>query len=319
MATAEEVVRDLVGSVSSDVGHMVALHWINARYRELVSRVKFRQLRKVGSVQIPATYDTGTVAVTRDSTAVTGTDTAWATTPGVGAQTDYFIRISSAWYKVASVTSDTVLTLSTAFSEDTVTEASYSLVKCIHSLNTYARWLGDFMHTRLRCKLETLHLDALNRIAPGRILTNSYPKIVAEYGVSSANVRQVEFYPYSDKSEIVHYVYWETRSTDFAMTTTIPAMIDGYILKEGALIDLYRYLKAKAYREGRIDEGNSWRNDEHAQETKWENRIREAIAADRGIDDISFILEWTGGAIRSGDITNAHDYVLQNWSYPDRV
>lgn len=318
MATAEEVVRDLVGSVASDVGHMVALRWLDHRYRQLISRAKFRQLRKVGEVQIPATYDTGTVAVTRDATAVTGSSTEWATTPGAGAQTDYYIKIVSAWYKVSTVGGDTSITLATNFSEDTVTAASYSLVKRTHSLDSSARWLGDFMHTRLRTKLKTMHLDELNREAPGRILTDSYPLAVADHGVDSSNVRQVEFYPYSNESEIVHYIYWDIPDA-LTMTTTIPKQIDGYILKEGALIDMYRYLKAKAYKDGKVDEGNSWRNDEHVQETKWERRIQEAIMADRGIDDISLILEWTGGSIRAGDIRNAHDYVLQNWSYPDRV
>jgi hypothetical protein len=158
-------------------------------------------------------------------------------------------------------------------------------------------------------------LEQLDREAPGRILTDQYPRTVTEVGVDSNGYTQVEFYPYSSTSEIVHYVYWDL-PTALVLTSTIPQKIDPYILKEGALIDAYRYLKAKARMAGDNDAANSWGNDEQRQTTRWENYIREAQRTDQGADDKTFILSMFGGSRGQRDITTAHDHVLTNWSYP---
>ena len=319
MATVDELARDIVGSLAIDTGYLVAIRWIDNRYKQLVSRVRFKHLRKIGAVAIPATYDTGTVAVTRDSTAVVGTDSEWATTPTVATHTDWWIKIASAWYRVASVTDDTNLVLATAFSEDTVTANSYSLVKRHHELASTARWVGDFVLTRLRLPLGNggapVPLEQLDREHPGRILTSQFPRTVATVGVGSNSYINVEFYPYSAESEIVHYVYW-TLPTALVLGSTIPPQIDPYILKEGALIDAYRFLKSKARMAGDNDAANSWGNDEQRQETRWERRIQEAQRTDQGADDKSFILTMYGAQRGAGSIKTAHDHVYSNWSYP---
>lgn len=159
-------------------------------------------------------------------------------------------------------------------------------------------------------------LEQLDWEAPGRTLVGSYPLRVAQTTDNSSGYLRVELYPYSDTSEIIHYIYWDYPST-LSITSTIPLQIDPYILKEGALIDLYRYMKSRAYRGGRIDEGNSWRNDEMTQETRWKDHIQDAIRTNQGADDATLILNSAPGAgIRSGDIRDAHDYVLHNWSWP---
>jgi hypothetical protein len=149
MATVEEVVRDLLGSLATDAGAPIAAKWADNRYKELCSRVRFRHLRQVGELVIPGYADTGTLAITRDSTAVVGTSTVFTTDVGSGAQEYYWIRPSVAWYKIASITTDTALVLSSAFSEATVTAASYKIVKRHHALDSNARWLGEFVHMGL--------------------------------------------------------------------------------------------------------------------------------------------------------------------------
>jgi hypothetical protein len=316
MATVDELARDIVGSLAIDEGHLIAIRWIDNRYKEMVSRVRFKHLRNIGSVVVPATYDTGTVAVTRDSTAVTGTSTVWSTTPGVATHTDWWIKISSAWYRVASVASATSLTLATAFSEDTVTANSYSLVKRTHSLGSTVRWLGDFVLTRLRINMgPPVSIEELDREAPGRLLTDQFPTKVAQVGVDASFYLQMEFYPYSNKSEIVHYVYW-AMPTALTVGSTLPRQIDPYTLKEGALIDAYRYLKSKARQAGDHEGANSWRNDEFAQATKWEKNIQQAAQTDQGSDDKSFILSHYGGDRGFRSIKTAHDHVYSNWSRP---
>jgi len=316
MATVDELARDIIGSLALDEGYLLAVRWIDNRYKQLVSRVRFKHLRKIGEIQIPATYDTGTITTTRDSTAVVGVGSAWNTTPGNGTQEYWSLKPSSAWYKIASITDDTNLVLATNFSEDAVAAGSYKLTKRYHPLDTTARWLGDFVLTRLRLLLgPPIPLEQLDREAPGRILTSQYPTTVAQIGVDSNGYVMVEFYPYSANSEIIHYVYWDL-PTELAISSTIPPQIDPYILKEGALIDAYRYMKSKARMKGDHEGANSWRNDEFAQATVYERRIKEAVRTDQGSDDRTFILSMYGGHRRTGDIVTARDHVLSNWSYP---
>jgi len=323
MATVDELARDIVGSLSIAEGYLIAVRWIDNRYKQLVSRVRFKHLRKIGAIAIPATIDAATIEdgssvdATRDSTAVTGTDTTWATSPAVATHTDWWIKISSAWYRVAAVVSDTSLTLATAFSEDAVDDGGYSLVKRHHELASTARWVGDFVLTRLRLPLgnggAAVPLEQLDREAPGRILTDQFPQTVATVGVGSNGYPTVEFYPYSASSEIVHYVYWAI-PTALTLASTIPAQIDPYVLKEGALIDAYRFLKSKARQAGQFDAANSWGNDEQRQQTRWERNIQEAQRTDQGADDKSFILTMYGSSGGFRGIATAHDHVYANWS-----
>ncbi len=311
MATTEDVARDLLASMNTDAGFLNAIKWIDYRYKQLCSRVRFRHLREIGEVQIPARVSTGITETTRDATGVVGTSTTWATAPTTtSVATNWYYRDQSAWYQVASWTDDTNFTLVTNYSEDGGASRSYNLVQRYHSLHTNARWLGDFVHTRLRGNVDVVNLGQMDRDAPGRMIVGAFPTQVSQMGTDSSGDLQVEFYPYSDVSEIVHYVYWGMPA-ELAITTTIPSQIDPQVLKEGALIDLYRYLKAKAISVGQIDAAALLRNDEQAQHTRWERYMQEAKRADRGIDDTSFILKHDGGERGlTGDITDARDEIF---------
>ena len=319
MATVDEICRDVVGSLGLSESYLICARWIDNRYKELVSQVRFRHLRKIGELEVFATYGTGSASATRGSTAVTGTGTAWSTGMSYSQGADWYMKLASAWYEVASVGSDTSLTLETNFSEDSVTNVDYKLVKRFHALDTSARWLGDFVLTRLRLPLgnggQLVPLEQLDREAPGRTITDQYPRTGAAIGTNSTGAITIELYPYSAQTEIVHYVYWDL-PTELTISSTIPAQIDAHVLKEGALVDAYRYLKAKARNLGQSDIANSWRNDEFAQATKWQNYIRDAIRTDQSTDDKSFILSMFGGREHQGDIVTARDQILSNWSYP---
>ena len=312
MATTEEIARDLLASLNTDAGFLNAVKWIDYRYKELCSRFRPRHLRVVGEIQIPARVSTGSVAVTRDSQTVTGSSTTWATAPTTtDVATNWYFRAESAWYQCAAFSSDTELTLTTAYSEDTGSSKSYNIVKRNHSLNTNARWLGDAVLTRLRIPINVTSADALDREAPGRTIVGAYPDTMCQVGTDSSGDLQVEFYPYNDTSEIIHYVYWAMPSS-LSITTTIPPQIDPQALKEGALIDLYRYMMANALDKSRIEQAAVYRNEMRAQMTSWENFIRSAQRTDRGVDDTTLILSHIGRDSRyySHDIRNARDEVF---------
>ena len=312
MATTEQLARDLLASLNTDAGFLNAVKWIDFRYQELCSRFRPRHLRNVGEVQLPARVSTGTVTVTRDSQTVTGSSTTWATAPTTTTvATKWYFRAESAWYQCGSFSSDTELTLTTAYSEDGGAGESYNIVQRHHSLSANARWLGDAVLTRLRLPINVTSIDALDREAPGRTIVGAYPDTMVQVGTDSSGDILVEFYPYNDDSEIVHYVYWDMPTT-LAITSTIPTQIDPFVLKEGALIDLYRYMMANSLSRGQIDAGAVFRNEMNTQRTKWENYIQMAQRADRGVDDTTLILSHIGRDTRymASDIRTARDEVF---------
>jgi hypothetical protein len=312
MATTEEIARDLLASLNTDAGFLNAVKWIGYRYRELCSRFRPRHLREIGELQVPARVSTGSVAVTRDSQTVTGSSTTWATAPTTtDVATNWYFRADSAWYQCASFSSDTELSLTTAYSEDTGSSKTYNIVKRFHSLTSTARWLGDAVLTRLRIPIEVTSIDSLDRMAPGRTIVGAYPDTMCQVGTDSSGDLQVELYPYNDDSEIIHYVYWSMPSS-LSITTTIPPQVEAHALKEGALIDLYRYMMANALDKGRIEQAAVYRNEMRSQMSTWENFIRSAQRTDRGVDDTTLILSHIGRGQRyySGDIRNARDEVF---------
>jgi hypothetical protein len=122
-----------------------------------------------------------------------------------------------------------------------------------------------------------------------------------------------EIYPPPETSELIHYIYWNL-PTALTPTSTIPPVIDPYTLKEGVLIDLYRYEKAAARRSLQIEAANSWSNDEARQRTIWKKVIKDAIRTSRGSDDISFILTmFRTNQGRRRDQRTAYDYVYDNY------
>jgi len=329
MATVDELARDVLASIDTDVNAIAAAKWIDNRYKEMVAKVKFRHLRKVGELLLNAVYNTGTAAVDRGSTTVTGYDdadgdsTEWATTPSTSPYEFWFFRARSAWYNVSTVTDDDTLDLATAFAEDDVDYdattglgGAYNLVRRYYPLASDARWFGDFYMTRLRRTLALISLTEMDILHPGRTLVGSIPSHVCQIGIDATNsYPMVEIYPPPTNTEIIHYVY-SALPTTLSISSTIPPVIDAYTLKAGVLIDLYRHEKARALRKGNVEAAAVWRNDEMVQNAKWDLAIKDAIRTSRGADDITLILEmFRGVPMGRGEQRTAHDYINDNWDW----
>lgn len=318
MATVEELVRSIVGSVPAGIGGPLAAKWIDERYKEMVNRVKFRHLRKIGELSLPALVSDGTVDTTRDSKNIVGTSTTWATAPGTGTLTgEWYFRGRNAWYVIAAVGTDTALSLATIFSEDDLDEAGYRIVKRYHPLASDARWLGDFVHTRTRVKLDIETPESLDIIAPGRMHVGGYPWKVAQIGIDATNsYLMVEIYPPPTYSEIIHYIYWTLPST-LTMGSTIPPQIDDRTLKEGALVDVYRFAKVVAIEKGNVEAAGMYGNWEARQRTTWDKAITDAKRSDRGVDDTTMILQLhkgSSGGSRDRDVRTARGDIIAGWA-----
>ena len=320
MSTLDELSRDILASTITTAGAPAIWRWANNRYQEMVARVKFRHLRKQGELSLPAVVDTGTITATRGSVTVTPDATAqaaWLTSPGVATHEFWYLRARSGWYKVASVDAlAATITLTSAFAEDTVTAGSYKLVKRIHPLASTARWMGAFYLHRVRLELETVSLTELDILFPGRVVVGHYPTHVAQVGLSSSNILTVEIYSPPTETELISYVYWELPSA-LSSSTTIPAVIDSYTLKEGIMIDVFRFEKLTALRKGNAEVGAVFANEEAKQRKIWDEKIKDAIRTSRGSDDITLLLEMFHGRTKANrEQRTAHDYVYDNWNRP---
>ncbi len=318
MATVEELVRSIKGSLPlKDLGGPVVAKWIDERYKEMVSKVRFKHLRKLGELQLPAYVEDGTITTTRDSTAVSGSSTSWLTSPSITPYEFWFLRGKTAWYNIASVTDGTNLVLTTAWSEGAVSGGSYKIVKRYHPLASDARWLGSFVHSRTRLGLDIETPETLDIIAPGRIHVGGYPRYVALMGKDATNsYLMIEVYPPPKDSEIIHYIYW-TLPSALSMGTTIPPQIDDHMLKEGAMVDVYKWAKIVSIEKGNVEAAGFYGNWEERQRTVWKLSIKDAQRTDRGVDDTTLLLQLRKGSSRRGDgygVRTARGDIVAGWT-----
>jgi hypothetical protein len=315
--TVDALVRDIIGSTETSAGSPLIVRWLNNRYTELVNRVKFRHLRQVGELSIPAIVTAGTVTVIRGSVTITPDATAqaaWVTSPGAASHEHWYIRLNTVWYKVSSINAlAATITLASAFAEDDISAGSYTLAKRTHSLNANARWTGTFLFDRLRFELDQLSLDELDQYAPSRTLAGSPPTHVTQHGVDASGYLKYEIYPPPAESELIHYTYWSLPAA-LAFNSTLPQVIDSYALKEGILIDVFQFEKIAAIKLGNIDAAAVYANEQAKQRKIWDDKIKDAIRTSRATDDVTFILQmFRGNAHRRTDQRDARDYIYDNW------
>lgn len=313
----EEVARASLAALDTDAGLLRCIRFVSERYRELTGRSRFRHLRRIGELNLPAPVSTGLATVTRDSNLVTGNAAAsvkW-TTALIGRH----FRSRVTWYEIVDVrpsATAAVLVLASKYSEDPATTqpASYRIVQRHTPLDPTVRYLGNFVHMRRRRTMKLLSLAELDMIYPTRHNITGGPRNVTEIGVNAQGQKIVELYPYNDLSETVHYVYWP-KSRDLGVTDVLPDELDLVHLKSGVLVDLMRYEAARAARLGMMEKAAFYRNEYRQQTQEWERMILDAVRADKGLDDTTFILTRGGSANHmDGDlVTDAHDSVLFNW------
>jgi len=314
----DELIRDILASVSTSAGSPVIARWMNNRYRELVSKVKFRHLRKVGELVLPAAVTAGTISITEGSTTVTPDATAqaaWLISPGADTTTEHwYLRVDNSWYRVSSIAATTaIMTLESQFLSTTSATSTYVLVKRFHSLAADCRWLGSMYFDRLGMELENLSLLELDVLASGRYLTQSIPTHYAQVGVDSAGALLYEIYPPSADAELIRYIYWSL-PTSLTFTTTLPDVIDSDVLKEGVLVDVYRYEKLAQISKGNIESDAVLANEEQKQRKIWADKLKDAIRSSRGSDDITFLLTMRrGSSAISHEQRTATDYVYDNY------
>lgn len=292
--TVEELAREVVGSVDAEEGYLICQRWISNRYQEIAALLPLKTLLKFGETVIPGAYKTGTISVTKGSEVVTGVGTTWD-----ASHVGWFLKRGQGWYEVEAVDSPTQLTLLSPYAETSATGTSYWLVKRRVPLAPGVRRL-QVMRAGGR------HLDFIGPVEmdlsyADRWGLSTYPVMAAEVGIDatvSPTVRLFEFFPYPREDCLVSYTYHESAGT-LTMADNLPDFLDTGLLKEGVMIDLYRFEMGRALKEGRTNEAGFWRNELRAQETTWERRLREVPMNSGATDTGTFILR-TGRGGRRG-------------------
>lgn len=290
----EELAREVVGSVDAEEGYLIAQRWISNRYQEIAALLPLKTLLKFGETTIPAAIHEGTITVARGSEGVTGSGTNW------GAHLKgWFLKREMGWYEIEKVDSPTQLTLLSPYAEGNAAGVGYWIVNRRVPLAPGVRRL-QVMRAGGR-HLDYIGAAEMDLSYADRWLVSDYPQVAAEVGIDSTvspTVRLYEFYPYPRNGCVVSYTYHEN-PTQLKMEDELPDFIDSGMLKEGTLIDLFRFEMGRALKEGRTQEAGFWRNEMRAQQTLWEQRLREVPINTGATDSGTFILR-TGRGGRRG-------------------
>ena len=286
MATVEEVSRHIAGVTASEDDLLLIANWVNQRWKELANTTTLKTLRRKGELVTEPVVDDGTVAVTRGSRIIVGTGTSWDNR--LAGQS---IRVVTNWYEIAQVTSATELILVSDYAEDTQgAGAGYSIIQRRYLLDPEARKLGIFVHMRLRRALSISNEHGLDFVIPSRFSIANVPAFVAEVEPDENGTKRVEIYPYTRRSELIHYMYWR-EPPDIDFKAQLPAFIDIEAFREGVMIDVLRNGMYKALQDGDLRAAELLRNDYRAQETRWmRDHKHRVIAQDSGAADEEFLL-----------------------------
>lgn len=160
-------------------------------------------------------YTTGTVTATQGSTTLTGSGTAWNTTGSFGvtnviAGGKLRINGGSEIYEVSSVGSDTALTLTSRFTQDTVSGAAYVSFEDEYALASDFLRPIDVRQFADGMDIELIGRTEFRRRYPRNYLTGR-PEVATLMDLPpSANttpVRKVAFYKAPDRAYSVPYSY----------------------------------------------------------------------------------------------------------------
>lgn len=321
MATLiDDVARDALAAVGSNAGVLQAIRWASARYRQLANRGKLKALRKIDQIVIPAAITDGVVTVTRGSNVIVGDATAQAAwklgystvnpddlpppaESGTHTVVGRYFRYRRVWYKVSGLDPSFNLVLNVPVAEDSSASVNYKLVQRHTRMPVDARFIGGFVQQRLWRPLAQMNLEELNLTNPERIfVAGTGPESWTIIGDDEDGARLVEFYPYPLRNEAILFSYYQ-RSPELLPGTVLPVELDVESLKQGVLIDIFRYEMSMAIRANMVEQAAIWRNEARAQEKTWEDRMQELYRVDRADDDDVKVILHTQGPPVFGDFT----------------
>lgn len=170
--------------------------FINSRLREILDKYPWSRLIKTSTLQTVAIYETGTVAVTNGSTAVTGTGTTF--TAGM---TGRRFRVEGREeYYTFTRTAATTGTLDRAYEGDDDTGATYKIFQPIATLPSDCDVVESLKSIVENRDLDQIERETLDKLNASRESYGS-PLLFAPYDDDSTPLPQIELYPIPEESE----------------------------------------------------------------------------------------------------------------------
>jgi hypothetical protein len=190
--------------------------WIVGAYHRILDYRNWKGLEVDTFLQTVAIYETGTVAVTLGSTAVTGTGTTW-TTAMSGRR--FRVEGASVWYTFTR-TGNTTGTLDRAYEGDTDAEASYRIFQNVYSLPAGVKLIQLLDNPSIGRPMDIETQATMSRISTGRVAYGE-PQLYSPASDNSDTppLKTVELYPIPIEAK-GYPLQYQTIPTDFSGSNT---------------------------------------------------------------------------------------------------
>ncbi len=208
---------------------------INERYTQILDELNWERLDQESILPTTAIYETGTLAVTNGSDAVTGTLTVF--TAGM---TGRGIRISSgAEFYEFTYASATTATLDRVYEGEDDTAASFKIFQSVYPLPVNLRSVESIRSLSCQQGLEQVSRQWLNREIAGRPQYGT-PRYWSQFmdDASDPPLPQIELYPIPTDAEGLPYSFTADPSALSATSTSLLPWVRPGALVAGCEADL---------------------------------------------------------------------------------
>ena len=252
-------VYDHTGLDSSDSNNQTRVkRWINYVQQDIQARWPWPWAYGREAIATIPDYNTGTVNITTQTTAVSGNGTTFS----ASIDTTYFIQFSGSndWYNISTRNSATSLTLSNAYQNTvSLSSGSYTIRKFFYSLSATADEVIDARNWNTPIKLIQCDLRTVDLINP-LVQSTSPGYAYMMFGVDSSGNNVFSPYPFPNDARL-----WEFRTkkrpVDMVNSGDSPSIPNKYahVIAWGAIAVGMAYLR-------KFEEATAWSN-------KFESRI----------------------------------------------
>lgn len=212
--------RDLVTDTNLLV---IAKRLINTALHDIIISDEYEWGKRFATLVTQPQYTTGTVAVSRGSTAVTGTDTLWATNNDMGINNAIVggkMKLGGEVYEVATVTDNTNIVLASKFTRTTLAAGSsysyfqdeYDPATDFDSIVSSYKMIGDI-------EIPIIHNDKFSRMFVRNDVVGQ-PQVATvidrEFGSDTSRIQKIVLAPSPNDFYTLRYKY----STKFLATSS---------------------------------------------------------------------------------------------------
>lgn len=237
-------VFDHTGLDSTDTGNQTRVkRWLNYTQQNVCSKYPWSFMVGRESIVTVKDYTTGTVSINSGASTVTGAGTTFTTAMGAG---QYSIQFTSGndWYRIASFSSSTSITLEQPYQGTTnLSGSTYIIRKFWYSLSASCDRILDIVNWDTPVKLvqvDPRYVDNLNPLVQSTNSSYAY----FPFGVDSSGNIQISPYPYPSDARLLE-IRTRKKPTDMSAGTDAPSIPNkyAYIIAWGANSIGFAYLR----------------------------------------------------------------------------